>query len=46
VHSIIVGGDKYTIYTGLLALAINVVVAIVVQAVLRSPAPAAAPRRA
>ena len=42
VHSILVGGDKFTVYTGLLALAINVVVAVVVQALLRSPARGAA----
>jgi solute:Na+ symporter, SSS family len=41
VHSLLLGGDKYTVYTGLLALALNVVVALVVQALLRTPAPAA-----
>ena len=46
VHSIVLGGDKFTVYTGLLALALNVVVAIVVQALLRSPAPAAAVNKA
>jgi SSS family solute:Na+ symporter len=46
VHSIVLGVDKFTVYTGLLALAINVIVAIVVQAVLRSPAPAVAARKA
>ena len=33
VHTLIIGGDKFTIYTGLLALAINIVVAVVVQLV-------------
>jgi len=46
VHAIVLGGDKFTVYTGLLALALNVVVAIVAQALLRSPAPAAAPGKA
>jgi SSS family solute:Na+ symporter len=41
VHSLMLGGDKYTVYTGLLALALNAVVALVVQALLRTPAPAA-----
>ena len=40
VHSFLLGGDKYTVYTGLLALALNFLVAIVVQALLRTPAPA------
>jgi len=38
VHSIVIGGDKFSVYTGLLALVINIVVALVVQAVLRTPA--------
>ncbi|MBW8760256.1 MAG: sodium:solute symporter family protein [Burkholderiales bacterium] len=46
VHSILVGGDKFSVYTGLLALVLNVVVAIVVQALLRSPAPSAATGKA
>jgi solute:Na+ symporter, SSS family len=46
VHALVVGGDKYTVYTGLLALVLNVVVAIVVQALLRTPKPALAPGRA
>jgi len=46
VHSILVGGDKFTVYTGLLALVLNVVVAVVAQALLRSPAPATAPGKA
>jgi SSS family solute:Na+ symporter len=33
VHTLVLGGDKYTVYTGLLALAINIVVAVVVQLV-------------
>ena len=40
VHALLVGGDKYTIYTGLLALVLNFVVAIAVQALLRTPQPA------
>ena len=39
---LVLGGDKYTVYTGLLALALNIVVALVVQALLRTPAPALA----
>jgi len=46
VHSILVGGDKFTVYTGLLALALNIVVAIVVQALLRSPARTTTPSQA
>ena len=33
VHTLVLGGDKFTVYTGLLALAINVAVAVVVQLV-------------
>jgi SSS family solute:Na+ symporter len=33
VHSFLIGADKYTVYTGLLALAINIAVAVVVQLV-------------
>jgi SSS family solute:Na+ symporter len=36
VHTLTLGGDHYTVYTGLLALALNIVVALVVQAVLRT----------
>jgi SSS family solute:Na+ symporter len=46
VHSILAGGDKFTVYTGLLALVLNVVVAVVVQALLRSPARAPAAGKA
>ena len=46
VHSLLIGGDKYTVYTGLLALALNVVVAVVVQSVLRAPEPAMVAREA
>ncbi len=46
VHTLTIGGDHYTVYTGLLALLLNVVVAAVVQVVLgasgRKPAVAAA----
>ena len=45
VHSLMLGGDKYTVYTGLLALALNIVVALVVQALLRTPARAPVPAR-
>ena len=41
VHTLLIGGDKYTVYTGLLALALNIAVALVVQAMLRAPKPAA-----
>jgi len=34
VHTLMVGGSGYTVYTGLLALAVNVAVALVVQALL------------
>jgi len=33
VHTLVLGGDKFTVYTGLLALAINIAVAVVVQLV-------------
>jgi SSS family solute:Na+ symporter len=33
IHSFIIGGDKYTMYTGLIALVINIAVAVVVQLV-------------
>ncbi|MDB5962899.1 MAG: actP, partial [Massilia sp.] len=33
VHTLLLGGDKYSVYTGLLALAINIAVAVVVQLV-------------
>lgn len=46
VHSITLGGDHFTVYTGLLALSINLAVAVAVQALLRSPAPLAVPREA
>ena len=46
VHSLVLGGDKFTVYTGLLALALNVVVAVVVQALLRTPAPVPVPGKA
>ena len=34
VHTFVIGGDKYTIYTGLAALAFNIIVAVVVQLLL------------
>jgi SSS family solute:Na+ symporter len=34
IHTLVIGGDKFTVYTGLLALAANVVVAVLVQLVL------------
>jgi len=40
VHSLLIGGDKFTVYTGLLALVLNIVVVAVVQALLRTPQPA------
>jgi SSS family solute:Na+ symporter len=33
IHSFLIGGDKYTMYTGLIALVINIAVAVVVQLV-------------
>ncbi|SAI71503.1 permease [Bordetella ansorpii] len=36
VHSVVVGGTAYTMYTGLLALAVNIVVAVVAQLLLGS----------
>jgi SSS family solute:Na+ symporter len=33
VHTFVIGGDKYTIYTGLAALVFNIVVAVVVQVI-------------
>jgi SSS family solute:Na+ symporter len=35
VHTLLIGGEHYTVYTGLLALALNIAVAVVVQ-VLRN----------
>ncbi len=46
VHSLVLGGDKFTVYTGLLALVLNVLVAIVVHAFLRTPATAGVPSKA
>ncbi|HTD02787.1 monocarboxylate uptake permease MctP [Undibacterium sp.] len=34
VHTLSIGGDSYTVYTGLLALALNIVVAVILQLVL------------
>ncbi|MDB5991603.1 MAG: actP [Herbaspirillum sp.] len=34
VHTMVIGGDSYTVYTGLLALALNIVVASVIQLLL------------
>jgi SSS family solute:Na+ symporter len=34
VHTFVIGGDKFSIYTGLAALAFNIIVAVVVQLVL------------
>ena len=44
VHTFIIGGDPYTVYTGLLALVLNIAVVVVVQVVhnIVSPAPALA----
>ena len=36
VHTLMIGGQGYTVYTGLLALALNVIVAVVVQMALGS----------
>ena len=33
VHTFVIGGDKYTVYTGLAALVFNIVVAVVVQVI-------------
>ena len=46
VHSLMLGGDKFTVYTGLLALALNLAVAILVQALLRTPAHVPVPSKA
>ncbi|HEV7855906.1 MAG TPA: sodium:solute symporter, partial [Herminiimonas sp.] len=35
VHTLVLGGDSYTVYTGLLALALNIAVAAIVQLLLR-----------
>jgi SSS family solute:Na+ symporter len=42
VHTLALGGASYPVYTGLLALALNVVIAGVVQLVSRTPRPAIA----
>ncbi|HEY4073848.1 MAG TPA: sodium:solute symporter family protein [Herbaspirillum sp.] len=34
VHTMLIGGDSYTIYTGLIALALNIVVACIIQLLL------------
>jgi SSS family solute:Na+ symporter len=39
VHTLVIGGDSYTIYTGLLALALNVAVAVIFQLILKGVAP-------
>ncbi len=31
VHTFLIGGDKYTLYTGLIALTLNIIVAVIVQ---------------
>ena len=33
IHSFLIGGDKYTMYTGLIALVANIAVAVIVQLV-------------
>ena len=38
VHALSLAGESYTVYTGLLALAVNIVVALAVRAVTRGPA--------
>ena len=38
VHTFMLGGQGYSVYTGLSALALNIGVAVVVQLVLRTPA--------
>jgi SSS family solute:Na+ symporter len=40
VHTVMINGADYTIYIGLLALAVNVIVAIVANAIPRAVAPA------
>ncbi|MDB5817263.1 MAG: sodium:solute symporter, partial [Rhizobacter sp.] len=40
VHTFVIGGDPYTLYTGLTALVLNIVVAVVVQLVMNVVAPA------
>jgi SSS family solute:Na+ symporter len=45
VHTLVLGADKYTVYTGLLALAINIVVAVVVQLVAGGRRPVAVAAR-
>jgi solute:Na+ symporter, SSS family len=46
VHSLVIAGDKFTLYTGLLALALNIAAALIVQVFLRSSAQAPVARRA
>jgi SSS family solute:Na+ symporter len=33
IHTLLIGGESYTAYTGLLALSLNIIVAVVVQLV-------------
>ena len=35
VHTLVIGGDSYSVYTGLLALALNIVVAAILQVLLK-----------
>jgi hypothetical protein len=42
----VIAGDKFTLYTGLLALALNIAAALIVQVFLRSSAQAPVARRA
>ncbi len=39
VHTLTIGGDRYTVYTGLLALVVNIVVAAIAQAALGAAKP-------
>jgi SSS family solute:Na+ symporter len=46
VHTMIIGGDSYTVYTGLLALVLNIIVASVIQLLMGKRGPQAAPAAA
>jgi SSS family solute:Na+ symporter len=39
IHTLVIGGDSYTAYTGLLALLLNIAVAVLVQLVAAGPVP-------
>jgi len=45
-HTLVIGGGSYTVYVGLLAVVVNIVVAVVANLILRAVSPAGNPRTA